>query len=307
MKPFSKILFQELNLILKNMTHWIEPFFSTWLTEFNPSFQHSLKEFYHCSFKEKIKELNSFQKCLKELNPFCWTQLQELNLFFIVTRRIEIFEWFEELNFFKCDSVTRRIKPLKWLMKEKFEYDQRIEPFNVIQNFFFKWPKEIDFFVQCDSKNWFFENDSNNWTFFLRVIQRVFSQKMILSTEPFLKMWFLILNWLTDFFSKKIWTLLIFWNDSHHWLNFCWIRFTEFNFFFNTPERIEPFFLSHMILRIDHFFDKTSHKNQSFTNMTHKMKPFVLQMTQRIELLSFLNMTQRINWSSFEHYSQSSF
>ena len=143
-------------------------------------------------------------------------------------------------------------------------------------------------FFECDSKSFFAKNDSKHWTFFwkydclFQIDSQIFFFQKNMNSSDFFK-------WLTS-------------------LNFFWIRLTEFKFFLkkNTPERIEPFF-SHMTLRIHHFFENTSHRNQSFTNMTHKMKPFVFKMTQRIEPLSFLNMTQRLNWSSFEYYSQSSF
>ena len=142
-------------------------------------------------------------------------------------------------------------------------------------------------FFECDSKSFFKK------------------KKMTLSTETFLKIW-LISNWLTDFFffSKKYELFWFF--EMIHIIELLLDTTHRIQLFFIRLKELNPFF-SHMTLRIHHFFENTSHRNQSFTDMTHKMKPFVFKMTQRIEPLSFLNMTQRLNWSSFEYYSQSSF
>ena len=101
----------------KNMIHWKEPFFQTWLKELNPSVQHDSKNWILHSFQHDSKNWTLFPYCsmnliiflniLKELNHFSskkynsknWTILQydskNWTLFSICLK---------ELNFFEYDS-----------------------------------------------------------------------------------------------------------------------------------------------------------------------------------------------------------
>ena len=156
------------------------------------------------------------------------------------------------------------------------------------------WLKELNLFLQHDSKNCLFQYDSKNWTFFLNMSQRM-------------KLSFLFDLRIEPFFLKNVtfknWT---FWNyDSKNW------------YFFQYDSQIWTFFffLKKWLTELN-FFSKNHSKNWSFLNMTHKIWAFFLKAKilkkntiQRIEL-SF-DMTQWIepilqhdtkNWTFFFEY-----
>ena len=107
-KSSSQKMTQRIELF-RNMTHRIEffkrkrltelnpPFFSTWLTVLNPSFQHDL-----CQKKSQRVELFFFWS--KELFPF----------FFNLTRRIEPFFQHDSTNWTFFLNMTHRIEATAW-------------------------------------------------------------------------------------------------------------------------------------------------------------------------------------------------
>ena len=77
------------NWSLFNLTHRLEPFFSVWLTELNPSF-----------FSAWLTELNPFffSTWLKELNPLFLNMTQRIEPIFLnTTQRIDFFNMTQEL------------------------------------------------------------------------------------------------------------------------------------------------------------------------------------------------------------------
>ena len=210
-----------------NMTHRIEPFFSTWLKEIEPLKKYDSKSFFF--FWKNINMTQSmnwslWKIWLQELNPFkIW--LTELN-FLKMTLRIEPFSiWFKELNPSFAKKKTHRVEyeskglnPFWICLKELFPFlwnmSPRIVLFNMIQRiepFFCKKKRLIG--LNMNQKDWtLFEYDSKNWTFFFW--NKIYDPK----------------NW--THFQKK--------NDSKNWTLFekyesknttflTWI--TEFNLF----------------------------------------------------------------------------
>ena len=123
-------------------THRSEPFFSTWLTVLNPSFQHVSKNFFFdwlkknwtlCQ-KKSLKEWNFFLFWSKELFPF----------FFNLTRRIEPFFQHVSMNWTFFLNMTHRIEPF-------FQY-------------------------VCKNSDLFKNYDSLNWTFLQKRLKECFEK-----------------------------------------------------------------------------------------------------------------------------------
>ena len=126
---------------------------------------------------------------LKKMNLFFWTLLEEFQPFFTMTLRIEPVFFvirLSELNTFF--NRTQRYCSLNMTQKiDFFEYESSKWTFfrttSRTQNDSSNWTffitqrtelfrydlKKLNFFVECDSKNWtsfFLQFDSNKWTYF---------------------------------------------------------------------------------------------------------------------------------------------
>ena len=262
---------KELNLLLKDVTQRIEPFFQRWLKELN-LFLNMIQriEFLSDIYDSKSKNRTSFfQYDSKNRTPFffaCDSKFSNdlknfflkkfsKNWFFIwlkewyLTQRLEIlFLKFDSMNwtfflmtrrlevFFFSKIMTQRFFLKNMTQRiEPFFMTQRIEPFCMTQRIepFFVWRKELN-------------------TFALNMTQRI---------EPF----FLICRKeLSFFFFAKFWLEL-----SH--------------FFINRTQRIELFlWLTELNLFFFHWYDSK--------NWTLCQK----KATQKIEIFFFRKMTHRI-------------
>ena len=280
-----------------NMTHRLELFlfqydsqnwtfsFSIWPTELMPHFEY---------------EFNPFSMCLKEFNLFSW--LKEFNLLFHMTQRIEPFFQkydLQELNLLR--NMTQRIgRFLVWLKELNFFFWIRLKKkITDFEPFFSTWLKELIHLVKYDRKNWtgFSKFDSKNWTFFEDyVTQRI---------KPF--------------FDSRNWTF--FFNLSQRIEPFFSFKnITQINDLLTMSHRIEPFFWTWPNLSFQH---ESQNLNPSFQHDSKKMSPFLVwlkeyfnftkYMTQRI-ILFLQNMTQRIElvffldsktWAFFQNFWRS--
>ena len=255
MKPFLRWL-TELNFS-KNMIHWIESFFSTWLTVLKPSFWTCLKELNHFSFKKyKSKNWTHFKIWLKELNPFFhiaqWNGffflniLKELNLFWIWYNYLNLFSiWFKEFNIFrKCNSEN--LFCFWKLLNFSLNIDSKKSFF-----IFWKWVEELNLFFWILLKELnifsislnFFQHESKNWFFFfLNMTHRI---------DFFFWIWLTELNLFLNM-TQRI-ELFLFWvqlkelnsfSDMTQRIElFCWIRLKELNLFIIRLEELNLFLL----------------------------------------------------------------
>ena len=206
--------------------------------------------------------------------------------------------------------MTQRIEPI-------FYKTQRIELFDMTQRielFFWILLTELNPFLKYDSKKWkwlegltfFFQSDLKNCTLLKMLTQRnvtLFSN-MTQRVEPFFE------------YDTKNWTsiLMNFTFDSKE-LNLSFYHMTQRIDFFGHDSKIELF------LTYDSknwtFFPKMTHgngKNSKNTTQKYDSKNWTFfNMAQRIELLLFLNTTQRFEYFFcfeyaspffFEHDSQ---
>ena len=136
-------------------------------------------------------------------------------------------------------TMTQKIKNF-WIWLNElnlFKYDSK--------NWFFSiWPREIDFFVECDSKNstffqcdskiFFSQNDSKHWPFLKYDSKNwfFFFEKMTHRIEPFFSIWLKELNLLQNMTQKieplfKLWleesnifSIELFQSDLKNWTLF---------------------------------------------------------------------------------------
>ena len=240
------------------MVHRIEPLFSityrmehlrVWLTELNfffdltqriePSVFHDSKNW---TLSDTTQGIEHFLNMTQRIEPLSVKHMTQ-KIFSNMTHRIEPFSWNNDsencfLMWFKeSNTYWMQLKELNTLNST-----QRIEPFlHYWKNwtFLFTWLKKlnllfsvtqrVDFFLECDSKNWtlFLECDSKNWTPFFQYDpkNRTLCWMWLKEIEPFSlkdsKNW--LLNLLKIFWLQELKTFL--------WLG-------RWNFFFNLNRRI---------------------------------------------------------------------
>ena len=197
---------QELNFS-KTIIHWIEPFFLITLTELNPSVQHDSKNWtllFNMTQRTEpfcstwLKEFNpSFSTWLKELNPFFWTWLKEIEPFLQHSLKLNSLFEHDSKNWtiFLWGNITQNIEHIlqydskNWTLFSIclneldffFEHTQRIELtfLNMTQRFelfsmgiknwalILNWFTSLNFFwIRLTELN-FFEYASKNWTLFV--------------------------------------------------------------------------------------------------------------------------------------------
>ena len=213
-------------------THRSEPFFSTWLTVLNPSFQHVSKNFFlidskkiePCVKRKVSKSGTFFYSEVKNCFLSFSTWLEELNLFFNMSQWIEPFSWIwpTELNLFF--NMFARILIFSKIMTHWIEPFCKKDSKNVLKN-------------KNDSKNWFFEYNSQNRTTFLKKTQRI--EPIFLNATW--KIELLLKNTKNDLFEKleKIKPFAEKY-DSKNWTLFS-IRLNELNPFDRWLAELNPF------------------------------------------------------------------
>ena len=167
----------------KNMSHRIEPFFSTWLNDF-VSFDSKNRTFFFC---ERLKELNPFLFDVTERIEFLnndsknWTLLKIRftlrELFKNMTHSenstllLNLFIWLKELLFYGSKNWTHFTNEwLNELIYPFWKYDSKnLTSFsrirlNELNLFSWIWCKELSlFFSQYDSKNWILFLNMSQW------------------------------------------------------------------------------------------------------------------------------------------------
>ena len=233
------------NWTFESVTQSTEPSFSIWVNESNPLFQYESKTW-----------------------TFFW--LEELNFFWILIQRIELFWiWRKELNLFSW--IWRK----DWSFSLKF-WQQRIELS------FQKWLNELNMTQRIEP--FFFQFDSKNWTFclFQNVTQRIellnsFTNMAYSKSSTHLNL-FIWLNELDLFYMtlriEPDWIITQRIESSFSWLK-------ELNPLKRLNE-LNIFVIQRIVL--------------SLLNVIQRIESFLLNVTQRIESL-LKNMKNSLIWS----------
>ena len=285
MEPFFSIWLKELNPFQYYWKNWT--LFNIWLEDLNicsiELFQYDSKdEIFPIWFEELnppfwwFTDLTFLVKWVKYLNPF-WTWLKELNFFSSDSHSWALFfNWLTEWNFLKLllewfflQKTLKELKELNpsWISLKKIElfFD------NMTQRTFFCWIWQKELFLPFFMTPILgpFSHDSNNWTFFFT--------------------WLKYLYFFENFWFKELDPLLFQDSKFHqskktHRIKLLWIRPTELIFFCEYDPQNWSFFFEYD-QRIGLLFLEYDAKNWTFC---------FLSMTQWIEPLNYLNMTQRI-------------
>ena len=289
--PFSQIWF-----ILRiqsfwtffNMTHTIgskiEHFFSTWLKE-NVSFLVWLKEYFFLTqcMTQRIN-WSFLENMTRRIEPFFNLTLRIEPSFLNVTQRIEHFSQSDSKNCFFFSIWLEELNPLFWICLNEL-------------NPFVDWLRELNPFVDWLREFFFF-----NMTQRLDPLQKYDFQELNL-----LKKWIKGLNfWKCD---SKHWTLFFNMSQRIKPTFPTWVKEMIFLNMTHKTQRIETFFFNKWLEELNFFEEKTwltelnhfSCDSRNWTllsNMSHRNWTFLFFMAQRIEPF-FLNMTRRMNLLSW--------
>ena len=281
-------------LLLRNITRWIESFFSILLKDLS-LFSHNMT-FKNWTFLKNMTQRIELFKCdlepriilqfdsnnwiwLKALNPPFQYDSKNWTLFW--TWLTETFLNYNSENCFLIKFDSQNSKNWTFFSQMTRRLDFSFSNMSDRNNFFFekKMTRRIDFLKISiklyklyfdDSKNWaFFFYKKNmthrNWTFF-HMTQRI---------EPFF-----------EYDSKNWKNFMIFWLKE---LNLFWIWLENLNFFLNVTHRIELFY---WLKEMSSCFQN----DKDFVEYDSKNRTFVWICLQELNL--FWNFTQWIEHSA---------